>query len=231
MQHLHTIALDADDTLWVNEVFFREAEAEFAALLHPYLPEDEAHARLLETEIRNLPLYGYGVKGFMLSMAELALEVVPEAQQGAIVARTQELGKSMLSKEVELLPDVRETLDWLADRYRLVLATKGDLLDQERKLERSGLTDYFHHVEVMSEKAVPNYRKLIGHLDIPAEQFMMVGNSLKSDVVPVLELGGWAVHVPFRVTWVHETIAMPVVHERFWEIGGLGELRGVLSSG
>lgn len=215
MPIIKTIAFDADDTLWVNEVFFREAEAEFAHLLSPYLNSDDCVAQLLEVEIGNLRLYGYGIKAFVLSMIEMVLGVVPAAEQGPVIRRVVEIGKEMLAKPVELLPGIENTLARLEPDYRLVVATKGDLLDQERKLDLSGLSDYFHHIEVMSEKREANYARLIAHLDVRPDQFLMVGNSVKSDVLPVLALGGWAAHVPFHVTWEHERVAEPVKHERF----------------
>ncbi len=224
MKAIKVIAFDADDTLWDNEPYFRTAEEKFGDLLTDYLPADALQRELFAVEMRNLPIYGYGIKAFMLSMVETIGRVSDNRAGLEVVNRALELGKEMLNHSVELLPGVRETLEAVSGRYRLVLATKGDLLDQERKLEKSGLGHYFHHIEVMSDKRVPNYRKLIGHLDCSPEHFLMVGNSVKSDILPVLELGGYAVHVPHHTTWVHEEAEAETGHPRFLEARRLTDL-------
>lgn len=218
MEKLHqikAIAFDADDTLWVNENFFREAEAQFCELLIDFLPAEESFEVLYETEIKNLPLYGYGIKPFTLSLIEAALTISKGALPIEIVQQLLDIGKSMLEKPVELLPGIEETLDELAKQYRLVVATKGDLLDQERKLNQSGLESYFHHIEIVSDKTPKQYRKLVQHLDIQPDQFLMVGNSPRSDILPVLEIGAHAFLVPFHTTWVHEMPKQPIVHDKF----------------
>ena len=220
---IRVIAFDADDTLWINETYFREAEEKFASLLEDFLPQHEIMKELYRTEIANLSLYGYGIKGFMLSMIETALRISGEKMPIALVEKIIQIGQEMLGKPVDLLPGVREVLQSLQGKYRIVLATKGDLVDQERKLQKSGLEGFFHHIEIMSEKRTSDYEKLIKHLDIQASEFLMIGNSLKSDILPVLELGGYGIHVPFHTTWVHEQVDHEVKHERFFTAEHLEE--------
>lgn len=204
---IKVIAFDADDTLWVNEPYFREAEQQVARLLSAYETENRIHQELYRIEIKNLRYYGYGVKGFVLSMVELALEISNRQVAPPILDRILEIGKNMLEKPIELLAGVEEVLGFLKDKYKLIVATKGDLLDQERKLEKSGLLHYFHHVEVMSDKKKQDYLKIVNHLDIEPSEFLMVGNSLRSDVLPPLEIGAAALHVPYHTTWMHEEVA------------------------
>ena len=206
-----TIGFDADDTLWVNETYFRQAEAAFAELLEPYETKNTIDQELFKMEMRNLQLYGYGIKGFMLSMIESALQLSNGRVSQETISRILDLGKEMIAHNLELLDGVQEVLEALAPKYRLLVLTKGDLLDQERKLEKSGLIDYFHHVEVLSDKKPDNYSRLLEHLEIGVSEFLMVGNSLKSDVLPILELGARAIHVPFHTTWAHEEVR-PVEH-------------------
>ena len=205
--NIEVIAFDADDTLWVNETYFREAEQRFAKLLSGFETENKIDQELFKMEMKNLKAYGYGVKGFMLSMIESALELsnnkINQKDIGKIIA----IGKEMLEKPIELLDGVEETLKTLAPNYKLILATKGDLLDQERKLEKSDLLKYFHHIEVLSEKKPENYKKLLSHLEIQPSKFLMVGNSLKSDILPLLEIGASAIHIPFHTIWAHEVVA------------------------
>ncbi|RAV30367.1 HAD family hydrolase [Sinomicrobium soli] len=200
------IGFDADDTLWVNETYFRETEQKFARLLSRYETENKIDQELFRMEMQNLGLYGYGIKGFVLSMIESALDLSNGKITTATISEILHLGKEMITKPVELLDGVKEVLEQLSGRYRLILLTKGDLLDQERKMERSGLSEYFHHIEVLSDKKEENYSNLLDHLEIPVTEFLMVGNSLKSDILPVIGLGGHAIHVPFHTTWLHETI-------------------------
>lgn len=205
-EHIKVIGFDADDTLWVNETYFREAEVEFGKLLSEYETMNTIDQELFKKEIDNLPLYGYGVKAFVLSMVESALEQSNFNVSTKTIQSILQIGKDMLNKPVELLDGVEEVLEVLSKKYRLILATKGDLLDQERKLEKSGLTKYFHHIEVLSEKREDNYSKLLNHLDIKPSEFLMIGNSLKSDVLPLVNLKAHAIHVPFHTTWVHEQV-------------------------
>jgi putative hydrolase of the HAD superfamily len=224
MNNIKVIAFDADDTLWVNEPYFREAEDKFCALLEDYLPMHSVAAELFKIEIRNLPLYGYGIKGFMLSMIETILEVTEGTASLAMIAKAIEFGKEQLNKPIELLEGVETVLSALKGDYRLVVATKGDLLDQERKLQKSGLESYFHHIEIMSEKHEKDYLKLLKHLDCKPENFLMIGNSLKSDVLPVLAIGGNAIHVPFHTTWAHEVVEHNVEHDNFKSAENLTEI-------
>jgi putative hydrolase of the HAD superfamily len=224
MQNLKVIALDADDTLWVNEPYFREAEDEFCALLEDYLPHHTVHQMLYKIEIQNLELYGYGVKSFMLSMIETLNEVTGGRASMVLVNKCIEIGKNQLQKPIELLDGVREVLHALQGKYKLVVATKGDLLDQERKLKKSGIQDYFHHVEIMSEKRVADYQKLLKHLDCNPDNFLMLGNSLKSDVLPVLDLGAYAGHIPYHTTWAHEHVDINLSHDHFFELEKISDI-------
>jgi putative hydrolase of the HAD superfamily len=205
-QNIKVIGFDADDTLWVNETYFREAETTFAKLLSKYETPNKIDQELFRMEIDNLPLYGYGVKAFTLSMVESALELSNYNISTKAIEAILNIGKDMLNKPVELLDGVETVLKTLSKKYRLILATKGDLLDQERKLEKSGLTDYFHHIEVLSDKKEENYVKLLNHLDINPSEFLMIGNSLKSDVLPLVNIKAHAIHVPFHTTWAHEQV-------------------------
>jgi putative hydrolase of the HAD superfamily len=218
------IAFDADDTLWVNEPYFRESEEAFASLFEDFLPMHQTQQELFKTEMDNLALYGYGVKGFMLSMVETAVRITGGTLSAEGTSRILEIGKHLLARPNELLENVENVLQALSGKYRLVVATKGDLLDQERKLKNSGLEKYFHHIEIMSDKQPADYIKLIKHLYIAPEEFMMVGNSLKSDIIPVLEIGGHGVHVPFHTTWAHEMVSNPVVHPQFREVEQLTDI-------
>ena len=204
--NIKVIAFDADDTLWVNETYFRDAELEFSKLLAKYETANKIDQELFKKEIDNLRYYGYGIKGFVLSMIECALElsnyqIHPKALQAIL-----DIGKEMIEKPIELLKGVEDTLQFLDGKYRLIVATKGDLLDQERKLEKSNLLKYFHHIEVMSDKKEKDYKKLIKHLDIKPSEFLMIGNSLKSDVLPLINIGASAIHIPFHTTWIHEEV-------------------------
>ncbi|QHS56688.1 HAD family hydrolase [Mucilaginibacter sp. 14171R-50] len=213
--NIKVIAFDADDTLWVNEPYFRQTEEQFCTLLSSYASQHELERELLKIEIANLSLYGYGIKGFVLSMIEAAMKITQNTLSIEVVGEIIELGRQMLNQPIELLDGVEEVLETLKSKYRLVVATKGDLLDQERKLKKSGLNPYFHHIEIMSEKDDANFLKLIKHLDIKPDELLMVGNSLKSDVMPVLNIGGHAVHVPYHITWAHEQIEHSIDNERF----------------
>ena len=205
-QNIKVIGFDADDTLWVNETYFREAETAFAKILSKYETTNKIDQELFRMEIDNLPLYGYGVKAFTLSMVESALELSNYNISSKNIEAILNIGKDMLNKPVELLDGVEDVLKALSKKYKLILATKGDLLDQERKLENSGLTDYFHHIEVLSDKKDANYSKLLNHLDINPSEFLMIGNSLKSDVLPLVNIKAHAIHVPFHTTWAHEEV-------------------------
>jgi putative hydrolase of the HAD superfamily len=210
------IAFDADDTLWHNESFFRETELKFCSLFEDYLPQHTVLRELLTTEIKNISLYGYGIKGFMLSMIETAMRITDNTLPVTSIEKIIGYGKELLEKPVEIIDGVEEVLRELkARKYRLVMATKGDLLDQERKLKKSGLEHYFHHIEIMSEKKEADFQKLIKHLDIQPSSFVMIGNSLKSDILPVLNIGGTGIHVPYHITWEHEKVESMIAHDNF----------------
>ncbi|HEX2607190.1 MAG TPA: HAD family hydrolase [Flavisolibacter sp.] len=221
---IKVIAFDADDTLWINEPYFQETEKEFIALMEDYLPQHTSSRELLQVEIRNLPLYGYGIKGYTLSMIEAALDISNRTISIEVIDKIIGFGKALLARPIELLEGIEEVLTALKSRYRLVVATKGDLLDQERKLKNSGLEHYFHHIEIMSDKGERDYQKLIRHLDIQPSNFLMIGNSLKSDVLPVLQLGGHAIHVPYHTTWAHEVIEHTIDHPHFKEVKNIREI-------
>jgi putative hydrolase of the HAD superfamily len=210
--NIKIISFDADDTLWVNETYFREAELEFGQLMQQYETINQIDQELFKVEIENLPIYGYGVKGFILSMVETAIKLSNEQVSIKTMQAIIDIGKGMLNKPVELLEGVEEVLKTLSQSHRLIMATKGDLLDQERKLEKSGLSHYFHHIEVMSDKKPTDYKKLLSHLDIKPDEFLMIGNSLKSDILPLLEIGAHAIHVPFHTTWQHEVVCQSEVN-------------------
>ncbi len=201
------IGFDADDTLWINEPFFREAEIKFSKLLEKYGQEDDLVKQLFETEVGNLQYYGYGIKSFTLSMIECAMKVSSGKIDHRITQGILEIGHEMLQKPVEVLDGVHETLAELKNRgYKLIVATKGDLVDQELKLEKSGLERYFHHIEIMKDKQPVNYLRMLGRINTQPGDFLMVGNSLKSDILPLLEIGARAVYIPFHTTWEHEYI-------------------------
>ena len=229
MQNCKVIGFDADDTLWVNEPYFRQTERKFCELLRNGMSLDEVTKELFEVEIANIPLYGYGTKAFTLSMIETSLKITNGNVSSEKISAILELGKEQINKPIELLDGVVEVLKNLQGKYRLIVATKGDLLDQERKLQKSGLLKYFHHIEVMSDKKDADYEKLIKHLDIKPAEFLMVGNSLKSDILPVLNIGGNAVHVPFHTTWEHELVSeKEIENANFHEIENIRELLNLI---
>nr|WP_321486634.1 HAD family hydrolase [uncultured Draconibacterium sp.] len=223
------IAFDADDTLWVNETFFRETEEKFCALLSDFSTSDEIMEVLFSTEIQNLKEYGYGTKGFVLSMVETALKITGNKVPQQIIEQIIELGKKQINQPVELIDGVIETLEYLQQKgFKLIVATKGDLLDQERKLKKSKLEKYFHHVEVMSNKEPADYQKLINHLEIAPEDFLMIGNSYKSDIEPVLQLGGFGIHIPFHTTWIHEQVEEEKEHPNWIKQKTIREIKNLL---
>jgi putative hydrolase of the HAD superfamily len=212
---LKVIAFDADDTLFVNEPYFLETEEKFCELMQDYLSKHDISKELFKIEIDNLKIYGYGIKAYILSMIEAAMKISNNTIPVEVIEKIIEYGKELLEKPIELLDGVEETLEALHGKYKLVVATKGDLLDQRRKLHNSGLGKYFHHIEVMSDKQEKDYTDLLKRLEIQPSAFLMIGNSLKSDVLPVLAIGGHAVHIPFHTTWAHERIDYEVKHKNF----------------
>ena len=213
--NLKVIAFDADDTLFINEPYFQETEQKFCALMSDYLSQQGLSQELFRVEIANLDLYGYGIKGYILSMIEAAMKISDNTISMEIIEKIIASGKELLQKPIVLLEGVEETLTALSGKYKLIVATKGDLKDQQRKLHDSGLGHYFHHIEVMADKQELNYEKLVSRLEIDASEFFMIGNSLKSDVLPVLAIGGHAVHIPYHTTWEHEKINHKVEHPNF----------------
>lgn len=218
MDKLKVIGFDADDTLWHNEQYFLEAEKKFWELLEDFLPQHSSARELMKTEMQNIELYGYGIKAFILSMIETSIRISEGTITSAGIDEIIGYGKEMLGKPIILIDDIEEVLQALQGKYKLVIATKGDLLDQQRKLEKSGLEKYFHHIEIVSEKDTDEYSKLIKHLDIEPCEFAMIGNSLKSDVLPVLKIGGYGFHVPYHTTWIHEQVNTKIEHENFYEL-------------
>ncbi|WP_371133941.1 HAD family hydrolase [Tabrizicola sp.] len=226
---LSTIGFDADDTLWQNETFFRLTQDRFATLLADYADATHLHDRLLAAERRNIGHYGFGVKGFTLSMIETAIEVTDARVPASVIAELVAAGREMLEHPIELLPHVRATVTALAQEYRIVLITKGDLLDQERKLAQSGLGDLFDAVEIVSHKTAAAYTTIFRRHGTGADQAMMVGNSLKSDVIPALEAGSWGVYIPHGLTWALETADLPVDHHRLHELTDLSALPALVA--
>lgn len=225
-----TVGFDADDTLWHNERFFQLTQARFCALLEGHAEADHLARHLLEAERRNLGRYGYGIKGFVLSMIETAVEVTKAQVPAAVIRDILDAGKEMLAHPIDLLAHAREAVEALSGQYRVILVTKGDLLDQERKLAQSGLGDLFDGVEIVSEKTAEVYARVFARHGAGADRAMMVGNSLRSDVVPMIAAGGWGVHVPHDLTWEHEHAEPPLAAPRFREIADLGELGGLLEA-
>ena len=220
-----TVAFDADDTLWHNERFFVLTQDRFAELLGDYTERPHLDARLLEAERRNLGHYGYGIKGFMLSMIETAIEVTDAKVPAQVIQRILDIGQEMLSHPIELLPHAHAAVEAMAaTNHRILLITKGDLLDQERKLAQSGLGDFFDRIEIVSEKTAAVYARIFAEHGDGAERAMMVGNSMKSDVLPALEAGGWGVHVPFDLAWALEHAEPPAAHRRLHTLPDLGAL-------
>ena len=224
-KHIKVIGFDADDTLWVNEPNYKEAEAEFCKLMLEYNSEKKSSEELFRTEMKNLALYGYGAKAFMLSLIETALIISNYKLKPEIILEIIDLGKKLLNKPVQLLHGVEHVLKKLNGNYKLIMASKGDLLDQERKLDKSDLSAYFHHIEIMSNKEVPDYEKLLRNLEIHPDEFIMVGNSIRSDIIPVLQIGGYAIHIPYHTTWQYENLENTRVdNPRFRKVSQIEEI-------
>ncbi len=228
MSSLTTIGFDADDTLWHNERFFRGTQDRFSELLADYTTPDHLAERLLAAEKRNIGRYGYGIKGFTLSMIETAIEVTEDRVPARVIRQLIEAGQDMLAHPIELLPHAQAAVEAVADTHRVVLITKGDLLDQERKLAQSGLGDLFDGVEIVSEKTPAVYAAIFERHGDGAERAMMVGNSMRSDVVPAIEAGGWGIYVPHGLVWEIEHAEAPEQAARFREIADLGALPALL---
>ena len=226
MPKFKTIAFDADDTLWVNEPIFTNTRLDFEKILSKYLEINEGlEKELYAVESRNLELFGYGIKGFMLSMIESALELTHYNIKGEDIERIISLGKDMLKQPVEILDGVREVIHEFENEYQLMIITKGDLWDQENKIARSGLADYFNKIEILREKSAHSYSEAFMKHNIHIDEVLMIGNSLRSDVLPICELGGTAVHIPFHDTWMHEHMTQQHTDEHdYYELNRISEL-------
>ena len=230
MRRITLVGFDADDTLWHNEQFFRLTEERFAALLADHADPDHLMDRLLAAERRNLGHYGFGIKGFVLSMIETAIEVTEDRVPARVIREIIEAGQEMLAHPIELLPHARDAVEAAAESHRVILVTKGDLLDQERKLAQSGLGELFAGVEIVSDKTPAVYARIFARHGDGADSAMMVGNSLKSDVRPAIDAGDWGVYVPHGLTWALEAAEPPTAHPRYRELPDLGGLAGLLAT-
>jgi putative hydrolase of the HAD superfamily len=224
------IAFDGDDTLWHSERYYAQTQSEFVKLLTHYRGEEYILSRLNGVEARNIQHFGYGVKGFALSMIETAVELTDGRVSGHDIQAIITLARSMLNADIELLSGVSDTIPQLAGRHRLMLITKGDLLDQEKKIQRSGLGKYFQHLEIVSEKTPESYTRLLVEHSIAPDKFFMVGNSLRSDILPILKLGGSAAYIPYEITWQHETAETPANQPGFHQLEQIGQLPGLLKT-
>lgn len=219
------IGFDADDTLWINQPNYDEIESEYCSLLSNYLPADKVSEELYKTEMQNLSVYGYGAKSFTLSMIETAIIITNNEVPQHIINEIINLGKKLINKPVTLLNGAKDVLEYFKKTgIRIILITKGDLIDQERKLKKSKIEDYFHHIEIMSDKSESDYLKLLSHLEIESERFLMIGNSMKSDIIPVLNIGGFGIHVPYLTTWQHEDVSKIDKHPNLTEVEYISEI-------
>jgi len=226
---IRMVGFDGDDTLWRSEDYYRAAQLEFERILARYVDLDDVHARLYAVEKRNLTLFGYGAKGMTLSMLEAAIDITGSRIESHDLHRIVLIGKSLLQHPVELLPGISEAVAAIARTHPVVLVTKGDLFHQEAKVRQCGLAGLFRRIEIVSEKDVPTYARLLDEFGIDPREFVMIGNSLRSDIAPVLELGGWGVHMPYHVTWTHETDAVVAdTAPRLRRVAGADELPGVV---
>lgn len=231
MPLIQLIAFDADDTLWHNETLYQDTKHKVIELMAEYASPAEIGSRLDEIETSNLRHYGYGAKSFILSIVETAVEVSSYQVKAVEIEQILQLGKALITAEMQLLEGVEETIAVLSEAYPLMIITKGDLLDQEAKLARSGLANYFRYFETVSEKNVENYRKILERYKVPASQFVMVGNALKSDILPVIQLGGYAVYIPYALTWAHEmNVDTEVAGERYFTIERMTELPKLIAN-
>lgn len=232
MKGIRTIAFDADDTLWVNEPIFTKTRLRLEEILSHYIPVDSIEIDLYKVESANLSLFGYGIKGFMLSMIETAIQLTSGKINSENIQQIIDLGKDMLQHPVEILPGIKETIHTLKNDYELMIITKGDLFDQETKIARSGLAEHFKRIEIVSEKNEDSYQELIDRNGINLSSFLMIGNSLKSDILPVCNIGGRAIHIPFHDTWAHEKMESHQVNGlEYLELNDIRELPGLLEKG
>ncbi|WP_415717257.1 HAD family hydrolase [Maridesulfovibrio sp.] len=227
---IKAVAFDADDTLWVNETYFGEAKSAAARLFSSYVPEDKFLEMLEQTQTCNIPAFGYGVKSFVLSMIEAANKIVPGKIKSSELDSLIALGRDMLTKPVELIAGVKDVLHVLEPDYRLFMITKGDFAEQKRKIVLSGMSDFFEHIEILPEKDEAAYERILSEHDINPNEFLMVGNSVKSDVLPVVCIGASAAHIPFHTTWVHEVVCEDDMRGRdYVELNNISELLPLLT--
>lgn len=230
LKNIKTIAFDADDTLWENEILFRNAEKNYCSVLSEFQSKEKILSSLLLTELGNMEIYGYGIKAFVLSMIENAFIISDKKITASQTSLIIDIGKKMLKNKVILMDGVKETLSALYGQFNLILATKGDLLDQERKLKESGLLNFFSHVEIMTEKHEENFKRLLNDTETHADNFLMVGNSVKSDILPVLNLGGHAAYIPYKNTWALEySDSSKIENDRFFQLKNMREIPTLFS--
>ena len=224
------IGFDADDTLWINQPNYDETENEYCSLLSNYLPAEEVSEELYKTEMQNLSFYGYGAKSFTLSMIETAIRITNKEVTQTTINEIINLGKKLINKSVTLLNGVKNVLEFFSKTgIKIILVTRGDLIDQERKLHNSNLEKYFHHIEIMSDKKESDYLKLLSHLDVESEQFLMIGNSLKSDIIPVLNIGGFGIHIPYHINWQHDNVDKIEKHPNLIELKNITQIINLFS--
>jgi putative hydrolase of the HAD superfamily len=221
MKMIDLIAFDADDTLWQNESLYRDAQARFAQLLSPYQSPEVIAEIMNRIELDGLKYYGYGIKGFALSLIEAAIEISNGKISGREIETIIQIAKRMLTSKIQLMDGVEDTLTGLSRLYPLMIITKGDLFEQGTKISRSGIAHFFKYIEILSDKNYESYKTILAKYSINPTRFIMVGNSMRSDILPVIELGGRAIHVPYKDTWSHEAAEPPVGHQNFFEIGKL----------
>ncbi|MFC1527344.1 HAD family hydrolase [Candidatus Neomarinimicrobiota bacterium] len=219
------IGFDADDTLWINQPNYDDAENEFCKLLSNYINPEELSKELYITEMQNLSLYGYGAKSFMLSMIETAIRITKKEVTQIIINDIITLGKKLINRPITLLNGVKEVLEFFnGTGIKIILVTKGDLIDQKRKLHNSKLEKFFHHIEIMSDKKESDYLKLLSHLNVESERFLMIGNSLKSDIIPVLNIGGFGIHIPYKTNWQHDYVDKIEKHSNLIEVENIAKI-------
>ena len=228
---IKTIGFDADDTLWHNENLFEDHHEKYCELLSEYHDSSTIEKVLHETEMKNLELFGYGIKGFTLSCIETAIQLTNGEIKAVEIRRIIDHCRYMLEHPVEVFDGAESVLKTLSTEYRLILITKGDLRDQERKISKSGLAQYFDHTEIVSDKNVESYARVLERSQVSTDQFLMIGNSLKSDILPVLNLGGHGVYIPYRITWAHEHVhSPPTEYQNFYELESIAQLPGLIDS-
>ncbi len=229
MKKYKIISFDADDTLWINETYYQDIEKVFISMIAKYGDVDSITDAIHKKEIDNLEIYGYGAKGFMLSMLETALEESEGSVSTEELNKIIEMGRGLINEPIVLLEGVKETLEKLTTAgYKLIVATKGDLLDQQRKLSNSGLEKYFDHIEIMSYKTKKDYLDLLKHLGVRPDEFIMIGNSMKSDILPILNIGGYGIHIPHHTTWAHELVDNIGEQDKLWVVEHISEVAEIL---